>query len=85
MSSMKHVERRAVTDLAVNTTGFGDVGADRHIFVEGAGLRARHHAEDVLVDIFLALVLVARQRLGRPPVVGDLVVVPLREHWDFGH
>ena len=40
--------------------------------------------ERVLLDVFLALVLGARQRLARPPVVGDLVIVPLREHRDLG-
>jgi len=37
----------------------------------------------ILFDVFLALVLGAGERLSRPPVVGNLVVVPLGEHRNF--
>jgi len=37
-----------------------------------------------LLDIFLALVLGARQRLARPPIVGHLVIIPLCEDRHLG-
>ena len=40
---------------------------------------ARGELERILLDIFLAAMLRARERLTRPPVVGDFVIVPLRE------
>ena len=40
--------------------------------------------QGVLLDIFLALVLGARQRLARPPIVGHLVIIPLCEDRHLG-
>ena len=71
------VEQRAVGDLAIDPARLSTGSAHRHVFVEGAA-RARGERSSV-VDVFLAQMLGAGQRLAGPPVVGDLVVVPLRE------
>ena len=46
--------------------------------------RTRREQQRIVLDIFLALVLSAGQRLARPPVVGHLVIIPLREDRHFG-
>ena len=58
--------------------GLGLGLAHRDVFVEGAA-GARRQQQRVLLDVFLALMLGPRQRLARPPVIADLVVVPLAE------
>ena len=55
----------------------------RHIFVE-CTTGARCENEPVLRDIMPALLFRAGQRFAGPPVVVDLVVVPLREDGHFG-
>ena len=77
------VEQRSVRDPAVDASRFGLRKAHRHIFVERAA-RPRGQQQGIALDVFLARVLGAGQRLARPPVVGDLVIVPLREDRHLG-
>jgi hypothetical protein len=45
---------------------------------------ARRQQQGALLDIFLALVLGAGERLAGPPIVAHFVIVPLREDRHFG-
>ena len=51
--------------------------------MEGAA-RAQRKRQRRLVPVMQAAVLGTGEVLARPPVVADLVVVPLRQHRDFG-
>ncbi len=70
----EHVEQRAIRDLAIDPSGFRRRLAHRHELVKRAAA-ARGEAEDALVGIAVP----ARWHAGAP-VVGHLVIVPLREH-----
>ncbi len=79
----EHVEQRSIRNLAIDAPGLGLREAQRHIFMERAAGPCRKD-QGVLLDVFLALVLGAGQQLARPPIVGHLVVVPLREDRHLG-
>src|SRR5262249_26883241 len=79
----EHVEQRPVGNLAIDASRLRLREAQRHIFMERAA-GARREDQCVLLDVFLALMLGAGQRLARPPIVAHLVIVPLREDGDFG-
>src|SRR5215467_13282376 len=79
----EHVEQGAIGDLAIDTTRLALRRAKRHVLVESSRSSSREQ-QSVLLDVFLALVLGARERLSRPPVIGNLVIVPLGEHRNPG-
>ena len=72
------VEQRAVGDLAIDAAVLGGHSAHRHEFVERAA-RPRHQKRAAVLGI-AGLVGGADRR----PVVGDLMIVPLREQGDGG-
>ena len=83
---IKHedIEQRAIGDLAVDPARLGLGFAHRHVFMEGPG-RARRDDQIVLLDVLLRDEFRARvHRFARPPIVENFVIVPLREHRDFG-
>ncbi len=72
------VEQRAVGDLAIDAAVLGGHSAHRHELMERAA-RPRHQQRAAVLGI-AGLVGGADRR----PVVGDLVIVPLREQGDGG-
>ena len=70
------VEQRAVRDFPVDAPGLGLGLPHRHVFAERAAA-VRCEQRRIGVGIVAAV-------LAGPPVVGDLVVVPLREHRHLG-
>ena len=71
----EHVEQRPVGDLAIDAAALGGELARRRELVERAAAARRERRDVGIADA---------QRHAGPPVVGDLVVVPLREHRDLG-
>jgi hypothetical protein len=70
------IEQWAVRDFPVDAPGFGLGLPHRHVFAKRAAA-VRREQRRIGVGIVAAV-------LARPPGVGDLVVVPLREHRHLG-
>ena len=70
----KHIEQRSISDLAIDTPLLRRRGADRHEFMKGAA-----GALDQSGVAILGITGVV-DGADRRPVIGHLVVVPLRQH-----
>ena len=70
----KDVEQRPVADLAIDPAGLRRRAANRHEFMKRAG-RPRHQQRAAVLGV-AGLVGGADRR----PVIGDFMVVPLRQH-----
>ena len=78
----ENIDQRSVADLADRRDRARSAWDELACTREMHGC-ARRHAQHELVCILLALMFGAGERLPRPPVVGNLMVVPLPEDRHF--
>src|SRR5262245_1784433 len=79
----EHIEQWTVRYFAIDAAWLGRLLDHWQIFAHGA-VGACAEEERGLLVIVPAPMLGAGEQLARPPIVEDLVVVPLRERWDLG-